>query len=186
MQSLVLLPLLAAVASAAYLPLVPLAAPAAPVYALARSYSEEAKSQFHSQSKNGYDYGYAEPNGAKKETRHADGTVTGTYSHPLPDGRVLTNNYVADKYGFRSSLAPTAIKDFRPIVESTYDVKAPIVEHTVETVAVPQPAVQLTKSVDYVAHAAPTAYYNTYAYSAPAQAVYKSYYAPAAHQYFYY
>ncbi|CAG0920987.1 unnamed protein product, partial [Notodromas monacha] len=35
-----------------------------------------ARSQYHSQDNFGqYSYGYAEPNGAKKETRHADGTV---------------------------------------------------------------------------------------------------------------
>jgi hypothetical protein len=40
-----------------------------------------ARSQHHTQDAYGnYAYGYAEPNGAKKEVRHPDGTVTGTYS----------------------------------------------------------------------------------------------------------
>jgi opacity protein-like surface antigen len=39
------------------------------------------RTQHHSQNAYGqYDYGYAEPNSQKQETRHPDGTVTGSYS----------------------------------------------------------------------------------------------------------
>ncbi len=64
--------------------------------------------QFHAQSELGeYSYGYSNPTSSKFETRNANGQVEGTYSYLAPDGRVITNNYVADPYdGFRSSLAP--------------------------------------------------------------------------------
>jgi hypothetical protein len=57
------------------------AAPA--VVAAAPAYSQYgvARTQHHSQDNYGnYNYGYSEPNGAKVETRHPDGTVTGSYS----------------------------------------------------------------------------------------------------------
>ncbi|CAG0922153.1 unnamed protein product [Notodromas monacha] len=135
-----------------------------------------ARSQYHSQDNFGqYSYGYAEPNGAKKETRHADGTVVGSYSHPLPDGSFLTNNYVADEYGFRSSLAPTAHKDFAPVVKAAYDVTAPIVAHSVGAYAVPRPDIHLTKRVDAFVPAAAYAYPTyaqpaAYGYGVPALA----------------
>ncbi|CAG0924470.1 unnamed protein product [Notodromas monacha] len=54
-----------------------------------------ARSQYHSQDNFGqYSYGYAEPNGAKKETRHADGTVVGSYSvflRPSDEDLVVAN-----------------------------------------------------------------------------------------------
>ena len=78
-------------------------------------------------------------------------------SHPLPDGSILTNNYVADEYGFRSSLASTAHKDFASRVKSTYEVHAPVVQHTVETSVIPQSPLVKTKSVDYEYATAPVA-----------------------------
>jgi hypothetical protein len=168
MNSLIVLPLFFAAAFAGYLPHhVP-----APVVAhhvahvapavVGREYA--ARTQYHSQDNYGnYNYGYAEPNGAKTETRHPDGTVTGSYSHPLPDGRILTNNYVADEYGFRSNLAPTAAKDFAPKIKAAYDVAAPVIAHTVDTHVIPQPPVHIAKRFDYVA--------------APAAPIYR--YAPA-------
>jgi hypothetical protein len=56
---------------------------AVPVAAAATSSAvvSVARTQHHSQDVNGnYHYGYSEPNGAKVETRHPDGTVTGSYS----------------------------------------------------------------------------------------------------------
>ncbi|CAG0921527.1 unnamed protein product [Notodromas monacha] len=146
MDPAVLLPFLAAACAASLLPL-----HQHPLYHGVHfgKYTED-RSQFHAQTPHGgYNYGYAEPNGAKKETRHPDGTVTGTYSHPLPDGRTLTNNYVADAYGFRSNLAPTAPKDFSPIAVAAYDVSAPVYQHSVHAVAVPRPPIHVTKAVDY-------------------------------------
>jgi hypothetical protein len=176
MNSLIVLPLFFAAALGSYLPLhaPAVAYRAAPVVAhtvahvspAVVGHAHSARTQYHSQDNYGtYDYGYAEPNGAKKETRHPDGTVTGTYSHPLPDGRVLTNNYVADEYGFRSDLAPTAPKDFAPVVKAAYDVAAPVVAHTVDTHVIPQAPLHIAKSVDYVA--AP-AVVKSYAAAAPA------------------
>ncbi len=59
--------------------------------------------QFHAQSELGeYEYGYTNPTSSKYERKDALGNVEGTYSYVSPDGRVITNNYVADPYGFRS------------------------------------------------------------------------------------
>jgi hypothetical protein len=163
MNSLILLPLFAAVAAAGILPghygapaayhgVAPVVAVAPAVYG--NSYAQ--RSQYHSQDGYGqYSYGYAEPNSQKQEARHADGTVTGSYSHALPDGRVLVNNYVADEYGFRSSLAPTAAKDFAPVVKAAYHAEAPVFQHAVQTIVQPQPAIHVAKTINY---AAPVAY----------------------------
>ena len=53
-----------------------------------------------------YAYGYNNPSSSKVESRTLDGTVRGSYSYLSPDGRVVTNEYVADRNGFRSSLDP--------------------------------------------------------------------------------
>ena len=37
----------------------------------------------------------------REESRTPDGTVHGSYSYVDPDGRLITNNYVADSSGFR-------------------------------------------------------------------------------------
>jgi len=72
--------------------------------------------QFHAQSELGeYEYGYSNPTSSKYERKDAYGNVEGTYSYLGPDGRVVTNNYVADPAGFRSSLAPS--NGVREIVE---------------------------------------------------------------------
>ncbi|CAG0924461.1 unnamed protein product [Notodromas monacha] len=149
MNSLILLPLCFAACMASVLPLGYGHYEKQYLAPVVHKTSLVARSQYHSQDKLGqYKYGYAEPNGAKEETRHADGTVVGTYSHPLPDGSILTNNYVADEYGFRSSLAPTAPKDFLPVVKAAYDVTAPILAHSVGAYAIPRPDIHLTKRVD--------------------------------------
>lgn len=58
--------------------------------------------QFHAQSELGeYSYGYSNPTSSKIETKRADGVVEGSYSYLSPDGRIITNNYVADPLGFR-------------------------------------------------------------------------------------
>jgi hypothetical protein len=101
-------------------------------------------------------------------------------SHPLPDGRILTNNYVADEYGFRSSLAPTAPKDFAPKVKAVYDVAAPVYATTYNTVAYRQAPIVATKSVDYLTPvAAPATYVRSYG----APLVKSAYAAPLAYGY---
>jgi hypothetical protein len=86
---------------------------------------------------------------------------------------------VADEYGFKSSQAPTAFKDFAPKVKSSYQVHAPVVRHTVETAVVPQPPVVETKSVDYAyapaSAAAPAVVYH----SVPVVAKKTAYVVPA-------
>ncbi|CAG0919499.1 unnamed protein product [Notodromas monacha] len=159
MNSLILLPLCFAACMASVVPVGFLQHQyVAPVV---HKTSHVARTQYHSQDNFGqYNYGYAEPNGAKQETRHADGTVVGSYSYPTADGSVLTNNYVADEFGFRSSLAPTAHKDFAPVVKAAYDVTAPIVAHSVGAYVVPQPDLHLTKRVDAFVPAAAYGYSN--------------------------
>lgn len=150
MKSLIILPFcFAAVLGGPFLaPLPYAAAPLAAVqYGVART-------QHHSQDAYGnYQYGYSEPNGAKIETRHPDGTVTGSYSYPTSDGRILTRNYIADRHGFKDSSAPTALKDFAPKLESVYDVKAPVYATTYGAVAIPQAPLVATRSVEYAAPA---------------------------------
>jgi hypothetical protein len=60
----------------------------------------------HQDSYGQYTYGYDNPSSTKVESRTHDGTVRGSYSYLAPDGRILTNNYIADHNGFRSSLDP--------------------------------------------------------------------------------
>lgn len=54
-----------------------------------------------------YAFGYDIEDGAtsnvqyRNEERHANGTVTGSYGYLMPDGNVMTVNYVADKDGYR-------------------------------------------------------------------------------------
>lgn len=70
-------------------------------------------SQYHAQSELGeYSYGFDNPLSSKQEVKTADGVVQGSYSYASPDGRLITNNYISDDYGFRSSLAPSNGEDF--------------------------------------------------------------------------
>ncbi len=76
---------------------------------------EVVNTQFHAQSELGeYEYGYSNPTSTKYERKDALGNVEGTYSYVSPDGRIVTNNYVADPYGFRSSLAPANDEEWLP------------------------------------------------------------------------
>ncbi|CAG0887204.1 unnamed protein product [Darwinula stevensoni] len=108
--------------------------------------------QHHSQDAWGnYNYGYADINSAKEESKIGN-TVVGSYSHINADGTVTKNDYVADEFGFRSSLAPTAAKDFAPKVTVAYGHGAPYT------------------------HAAPLAYKAGFAYGDPwAVPAYKSF-----------
>ncbi|EFX65770.1 hypothetical protein DAPPUDRAFT_332865 [Daphnia pulex] len=64
--------------------------------------------KYHAQDELGqYSFGYHEPNQVRSETKDAFGIVRGSYSYSNPDGSVVTNNYIADANGFRSSLAPS-------------------------------------------------------------------------------
>ncbi|TRY79988.1 hypothetical protein TCAL_11363 [Tigriopus californicus] len=68
--------------------------------------------QYHAQSELGeYSYGFDNPLSSKQEVKTADGVVQGSYSYASPDGRLITNNYISDDYGFRSSLAPSNGED---------------------------------------------------------------------------
>ena len=63
-----------------------------------------------------YRYGYSHDLSSKEEIRTPDGIVKGSYSYLSPDGRVITNNYVADAWGFRSSLSPSGPVPLHPPV----------------------------------------------------------------------
>ncbi|XP_057365747.1 cuticle protein 7-like [Daphnia carinata] len=66
------------------------------------------QSQYHAQNELGqYAFGHQDPNQVRSETKDAFGIVRGSYSYANPDGSIVTNNYVADENGFRSSLAPS-------------------------------------------------------------------------------
>ena len=67
-------------------------APAAPV----------TQSQYHAQDELGqYNFGYADPNSARVETKTADGVVRGSYNYVDTNGQIQTVQYVADALGFR-------------------------------------------------------------------------------------
>ena len=67
-------------------------APAAPV----------TQSQYHAQDELGqYNFGYADPNSARVETKTADGVVRGSYNYLDTNGQIQTVQYVADALGFR-------------------------------------------------------------------------------------
>lgn len=104
MQALFVLPLVFAAVSAGYVGGYARTVIAAP-YA-------EGSTQHHAQDAYGYNYGYADARSQKQEVRTADGVVQGSYSYRAPNGQLIKNDYVADANGFRSSLAPTAPKDF--------------------------------------------------------------------------
>ena len=68
------------------------AAPAAPV----------TQSQYHAQDELGqYNFGYADPNSARVETKTADGVVRGSYNYVDTNGQIQTVQYIADALGFR-------------------------------------------------------------------------------------
>ena len=109
--------------------------------------------KYHAQDELGqYSFGHHEPNQVRSETKDAFGIVRGSYSYANADGSIVTNNYIADENGFRSSLAPSN-GPLLPLVG-----KAP----KVQVVAAPAPApvayvappVAAAPAVTYVAQAA--------------------------------
>ena len=72
------------------------AAPAAPAAA------PVTQSQYHAQDELGqYNFGYADPNSARVETKTADGVVRGSYNYVDTNGQIQTVQYIADALGFR-------------------------------------------------------------------------------------
>ena len=66
------------------------------------------QSKYHAQDELGqYAFGHREVTQGRQETRDLAGVVRGSYSYIGADGKLVTNHYVADENGFRSSLAPS-------------------------------------------------------------------------------
>ncbi|XP_050690763.1 cuticle protein-like [Eriocheir sinensis] len=60
------------------------------------------QSKFHAQDELGqYSFGYAGGPASRAETRDAFGIVRGSYNYVDPEGKLQTQNYVADALGFR-------------------------------------------------------------------------------------
>ena len=60
------------------------------------------QSQYHAQDELGqYNFGYADPNSARVETKTADGVVRGSYNYVDTNGQIQTVQYIADALGFR-------------------------------------------------------------------------------------
>ena len=79
------------------------------------------QSQYHAQDELGqYQFGYADPNSARTESKTADGVVTGTYNYVDDAGKIQTVHYIADAGGFR------VIGTNLPV--ATYEAAVPIAE----------------------------------------------------------
>ena len=78
-------------------------APAAGAAALAApAAAPVTQSQYHAQDELGqYNFGYADPNSARVETKTADGVVRGSYNYVDTNGQIQTVQYIADALGFR-------------------------------------------------------------------------------------
>ena len=88
--------------------------------------------QYHAQDEDGqYNFGYADPNSSKSESRKADGTVTGSYNYIDSDGKLQTVHYIADEQGFRvaGTNIPVAVYELPKPVEDTPEVKAAKEQH---------------------------------------------------------
>ena len=107
--------------------------------------------KYHAQDELGqYAFGHHEPNQVRSETKDAFGIVRGSYSYANADGSIVTNNYIADENGFRSSLAPSN-GPVLPLVGKAP--KVPIVAAAAPAVPVVEPArvALAAPAVQYVA-----------------------------------
>ena len=97
--------------------------------------------QHHSQDELGqYTYGYSNEHSSKVETKTADGITRGSYSYVTPDGQVITNNYVSDYTGFKSSLAPSngVAPGYLTAQPAPVPAPAPVITAPVHTNVVPE------------------------------------------------
>lgn len=103
-------------------PAVPVAQPA-----VAAVPSVPVSSQHHAQSELGeYNYGYANVNSNKIETKTADGVTRGSYSYVDANNVVQTVNYIADDvFGFRVAATNLPVAPVAPEVAPL----APVEEH---------------------------------------------------------
>jgi len=136
--------------------------------------------KYHAQDELGqYSFGHHEPNQVRHESKDAAGVVRGSYSYLGADGATVTNHYIADENGFRSSLAPSN----GPVLPVTGKISGVPVTATAAhpVVQVAEPVVYTSPAVKVAHVATPTIYTASHYKVAPAAHVVHSGYPYATY-----